>query len=397
MILPPATLGMLGGGQLGRFFVIAAHELGYRVVVLDPDAQSPAGRIADLHLVAEYDDEDALNQMAESCAAVTTEFENVPAGSLAYLSKFLPVRPAASAVAISQNRSVEKGFLKQHGFPHAPYADIRSEADIAQAGADLFPGILKVARFGYDGKGQVRVADRDEALLALRQLKNEPCVLEQRLALDYEVSVVLARDEAGRVKCFPVAENSHRHGILDVSMVPARTTGSRAAQLPNKAQELAEGIAQEMGYVGTLAVEFFVVRGQLLVNEMAPRPHNSGHYTIDACVSNQFEQQVRVLAGLPLGEARAHSAAVMVNLLGDLWYLRDPQHSHEPDWAQLLAVPNLKLHLYGKHHARPGRKMGHFTVIGSDARQVQELALAARRAIGIEDEPSPQPPSQGRG
>ena len=397
MILPPATLGMLGGGQLGRFFVIAAHELGYRVVVLDPDAQSPAGRIADLHLVAEYDDEDALNQMAESCAAVTTEFENVPAGSLAYLSKFLPVRPAASAVAISQNRSVEKGFLKQHGFPHAPYADIRSEADIAQAGADLFPGILKVARFGYDGKGQVRVADRDEALLALRQLKNEPCVLEQRLALDYEVSVVLARDEAGRVKCFPVAENSHRHGILDVSMVPARTTGSRAAQLPNKAQELAEGIAQEMGYVGTLAVEFFVVRGQLLVNEMAPRPHNSGHYTIDACVSNQFEQQVRVLAGLPLGEARAHSVAVMVNLLGDLWYLRDPQHSHEPDWAQLLAVPNLKLHLYGKHHARPGRKMGHFTVIGSDARQVQELALAARRAIGIEDEPSPQPPSQGRG
>ena len=397
MILPPATLGMLGGGQLGRFFVIAAHELGYRVVVIDPDAQSPAGRIADQHLVAEYDDEDALNQMAESCAAVTTEFENVPAGSLAYLSKFLPVRPAASAVAISQNRSVEKGFLKQHGFPHAPYADIRSEADIAQGGADLFPGILKVARFGYDGKGQVRVADRDEALLAFRQLKNEPCVLEQRLTLDYEVSVVLARDEAGRVKCFPVAENSHRHGILDVSMVPARTTGCMAAQLSNKAQELAEGIALEMGYVGTLAVEFFVVGGQLLVNEMAPRPHNSGHYTIDACVSNQFEQQVRALAGLPLGEARAHSAAVMVNLLGDLWYLRDPQHSHEPDWAQLLAVPNLKLHLYGKHHARPGRKMGHFTVIGSDARQVQELALAARRAIGIEDEPSSQPSSQGRG
>lgn len=393
MILPPATLGMLGGGQLGRFFVIAAHELGYRVVVLDPDAQSPAGRIADQHLVAEYDDEDALNQMAESCAAVTTEFENVPSGSLAYLSKFLPVRPAAAAVGISQNRSAEKGFLKQHGFPHAPYADIRSEADIALANAGLFPGILKVARFGYDGKGQVRVADRDEALLAFRQLKNEPCVLEQRLALDYEVSVVLARDEAGRVKCFPVAENSHRHGILDVSMVPARTTGCMAGD----AQEIAEGIAQEMGYVGTLAVEFFVVHGQLLVNEMAPRPHNSGHYTIDACVSNQFEQQVRALAGLPLGEARAHSAAVMVNLLGDLWYRHDPQHSHEPDWAQLLAVPNLKLHLYGKHHARPGRKMGHFTVIGNDARQVQELALAARRLLGIQDEPFPQPPAQGRG
>jgi len=382
MILPPATLGMLGGGQLGRFFVIAAHELGYRVVVLDPDPQSPAGRIADQHLVAAYDDADALNRMAESCAAVTTEFENVPAGSLAYLSKFLPVRPSAEAVAISQNRSAEKGFLKQHGFPHAPCADVRSEDDIAQANAGLFPGILKVARFGYDGKGQVRVQSREEALLAFRQMKNEPCVLEQMLPLDYEVSVVLSRDEAGRVKCFPVAENSHRHGILDVSIIPARTSGCMSGD----AQELAEGIAQEMNYVGTLAVEFFIVRGQLVVNEMAPRPHNSGHYTIDACVTSQFEQQVRALTGLPLGEARAHSAAVMVNLLGDLWYLQDPHHSHEPDWAQLLAVPNLKLHLYGKHHARPGRKMGHFTVIGSDAQEVQKSALAARRLIGISDE-----------
>ena len=386
MILPPATLGMLGGGQLGRFFVIAAHELGYRVVVLDPDAQSPAGRIADRHLVAAYDDPDALNQMAESCAAVTTEFENVPADSLAYLSKFLPVRPSASAVAICQNRSAEKGFLRQHGFPHAPCADIRSEDDIAQANGGLFPGILKVARFGYDGKGQVRVAGREETLLAFRQLKGEPCVLEQMLPLDYEVSVVLTRDEAGGVKCFPVAENSHRHGILDVSIVPARSGGCMAAQLPNAAQEIAEGIAREMGYVGTLAVEFFVVRGGLLVNEMAPRPHNSGHYSIDVCITNQFEQQVRALTGLPLGEARAHSAAVMVNLLGDLWYRQDPHHAHEPDWAQLLAVPNLKLHLYGKHHARHGRKMGHFTVIGADAQQVQKSALAARRLIGIEDD-----------
>ena len=382
MILPPATLGMLGGGQLGRFFVAAAHEMGYKVWVLDPDPHSPAGLIADRHLQAGYDDFEALDALADSCAAVTTEFENVPAGSLAYLSKFLPVRPSAEAVAISQNRSAEKGFLRQHGFPHAPYADIRSEDDIAQANAGLFPGILKVARFGYDGKGQVRVAGRDEALLAFRQLKNEPCVLEQMLALDYEVSVVLARDATGGVKCFSVAENSHRHGILDVSIVPARTGGCMAGD----AQEIAEGIAQEMGYVGTLAVEFFVVRGQLVVNEMAPRPHNSGHYTIDACVSNQFEQQVRALTGLPLGEARTHSAAVMVNLLGDLWYLRDPHHAHEPDWAQLLAVPNLKLHLYGKHHARAGRKMGHFTVIGSDAPEVQKSALAARRLIGIGDE-----------
>ena len=382
MILPPATLGMLGGGQLGRFFVIAAHEMGYRVVVLDPDAQSPAGRIADQHLVATYDDEDALNRMAESCSAVTTEFENVPADSLAYLSKFVPVRPGAEAVRTSQNRSAEKGFLRQHGFPHAPYADIRSEADIDSANAGLFPGILKVARFGYDGKGQVRVADRDGARIAFGHLKQEPCVLEQMLPLDYEVSVVLARDASGTVKCFPTVENSHHHGILDVSIAPARTSGC----LAGNAEEIAEGIAQKMGYVGTLAVEFFVVRGQLVVNEMAPRPHNSGHYTLDACVTNQFEQQVRAMTGLPLGESRAHSAAVMVNLLGDLWFRKDPHHSHEPDWAQLLTVPNLKLHLYGKHHARPGRKMGHFTVIGKDEQQVRDSALAARRLIGISDE-----------
>jgi 5-(carboxyamino)imidazole ribonucleotide synthase len=382
MILPPATLGMLGGGQLGRFFVIAAHEMGYRVVVLDPDAQSPAGRIADQHLVATYDDEDALNRMAESCSAVTTEFENVPADSLAYLSKFVPVRPGAEAVRTSQNRSAEKGFLRQYGFPHAPYADIRSEADIDSANAGLFPGILKVARFGYDGKGQVRVADRDGARIAFGHLKQEPCVLEQMLPLDYEVSVVLARDASGTVKCFPTVENSHHHGILDVSIAPARTSGC----LAGNAEEIAEGIAQKMGYVGTLAVEFFVVRGQLVVNEMAPRPHNSGHYTLDACVTNQFEQQVRAMTGLPLGESRAHSAAVMVNLLGDLWFRKDPHHSHEPDWAQLLTVPNLKLHLYGKHHARPGRKMGHFTVIGKDEQQVRDSALAARRLIGISDE-----------
>ena len=382
MIQPPATLGMLGGGQLGRYFVIAAHELGYRVMVLDPDAHSPAGRIADEHLVADYADADALERMAQACAAVTTEFENVPADTLAYLSKFVPVRPGAEAVAICQNRSAEKGFLRDGGFPHAPYADIRSEADVAAANAGLFPGILKVARFGYDGKGQVRVASREEALAAFIRLKHEHCVLEALLPLDYELSVVLARDEHGSVKCFPTAENSHRHGILDVSIVPARTSGCLAAN----AEEMAERIATRMAYIGVLAVEFFVVRGQLYVNEMAPRPHNSGHYTLDACAASQFEQQVRAVCGLPLGEARAHSAAVMVNLLGDLWYLREPNHSHEPDWHTLLAYPGLNLHLYGKHHARHGRKMGHFTVIGSDAAAAQTTAMAARRQIGIADD-----------
>ena len=382
VILPPATLGMLGGGQLGRFFVIAAHEMGYRVVVLDPDPHSPAGRIADEHIAAGYDDSAALEQLAGQCAAVTTEFENVPADTLALLSKYVTVRPHAEAVRTCQNRSAEKAFLKRHGFPHAPHADIRSADDLHGANAGLFPGILKVARFGYDGKGQARVNSRAEAIAAWNGFRNEPCVLEQQLKLDYEVSVVLARDEAGNVKCFPTAENSHRKGILDVSIVPARTSGC----LAGNAEEIAAGIAQQMDYVGTLAVEFFVVRGQLFVNEMAPRPHNSGHYSLDACITNQFEQQVRALCSLPLGEARAHSAAVMVNLLGDIWYRDDPHHAREPDWGKLLAVPNLKLHLYGKHHPRPGRKMGHFTVTGADAAAVQKSALAARHAIGISDE-----------
>ena len=382
MILPPATLGMLGGGQLGRFFVIAAHEMGYRVVVLDPDPHSPAGKIADEHIAAGYEDTEALERLAGQCAAVTTEFENVPADTLAWLSKFVTVRPNAVAVRTCQNRSEEKAFLKRHGFPHAPYADIRGEEDLRNANAGLFPGILKVARFGYDGKGQARVNSRAEAIAAWNSFRNEPCVLEQQLRLDYEVSVVLAREAHGQVKCFPTAENSHRKGILDVSIVPARTSGC----LAGNAEEIAEGIARKMDYIGTLAVEFFVVNGQLYVNEMAPRPHNSGHYTIDACITSQFEQQVRALCSLPLGDARAHSAATMVNLLGDIWYLGDPHHAQEPDWAKLFVVPNLKLHLYGKHHPRPGRKMGHFTVIGADADAVQKSALAARQAIGIVDE-----------
>jgi 5-(carboxyamino)imidazole ribonucleotide synthase len=378
MILPPATLGMLGGGQLGRFFVSAAHELGYKVWVLDPDPHSPAGQIAERHLQAAYDDYAALDQLANECAAITTEFENVPAGTLDYLAKFVPVHPSAAAVAVCQNRIVEKTFLRDNGLPHGDFAPIHSEADIEAANAALFPGILKVARFGYDGKGQAVVNDRAEAIAAFHAFKNETCILEQKLTLDYEVSVVLARDAAGKVQCFPTGENSHTKGILDVSLVPAR--GS--ACLRDSAQEYAERIAEKLGYVGTLGVEFFVCRGELKVNEMAPRPHNSGHYTLDACVTNQFEQQVRALCGLPLGEPRAHSAAVMVNLLGDLWY-DAAGHYREPDWAALLAVPNLKLHLYGKHQARPGRKMGHFTVIGEDVAAVHQAALAARTAIGI--------------
>lgn len=377
-ILPPATLGMLGGGQLGRFFVIAAHEMGYKVVVLDPDRNSPAGKIADLHLCAAYDDADALQQMAEICDAVTTEFENVPASTLDTLAKFVPVHPSAAAVAVCQHRIQEKNFLRDNGFPHAPYAQVASESDIPAANSGLYPGILKVARFGYDGKGQARVATPEEALAAFRSFKGELCVLEQRLALDYEVSVVLARDAAGNVQAFPTVENQHRNGILDVSIAPAR--GS--AEVREQAQALARGVAEKLGYIGTLGVEFFVCNNSLYVNEMAPRPHNSGHYTIDACVTNQFEQQVRALCGLPLGDPRLHSPAVMVNLLGDVWQGGD--NEIEPEWDALFAYPSLKLHLYGKQQARPGRKMGHFTVMGEDSGQTLQWAMGARKAIKVE-------------
>jgi 5-(carboxyamino)imidazole ribonucleotide synthase len=383
MILPPATLGVLGGGQLGRYFVMAARELGYRCLVLDPDSHSTAGHIADEHLVAAYDDRDALNRMAESCAAITMEFESVPADSLAYLARFVQVRPGAEAVAICQNRSVEKDFLRLHDFPQTPYVDIRSEDDIKNAPTNLFPGILKVVRFGYDGKGQARVKKRDDAIAAFHQFKNEPCIFERQMTLDYEISVVLTRDENGKIECFPTTQNQHRHGVLDYSVVPVRDA---SGHLTVKARKIAEGIAARMDYIGTLGVEFFVIDGVLYVNEVAPRPHNSGHYTLDACVTNQFEQQVRALCGLPLGDAKPHSAAVMVNLLGDLWYPDDSGNAREPDWYKLLAVPNLKLHLYGKHHAQQGRKMGHFTVLGEDPKKVRETAMTARAAIGIRDE-----------
>ncbi|KAF7597764.1 MAG: 5-(carboxyamino)imidazole ribonucleotide synthase [Candidatus Dactylopiibacterium carminicum] len=380
-ILPPATLGMLGGGQLGRFFVLAAHEMGYQVWVLDPDPASPAGKAADRHLCVAYDDQAALDEIASQCAAVTTEFENVPAATLKYLARSVPVRPNADAVAICQNRVAEKTFLRDNGIPHAAFASIERLEDLRTVEAALFPGILKVARFGYDGKGQARVANREEAMAAFQAFNNEACVLEQMLKLDYEVSVVLARDEHGACKCFPVAENQHARGILDISVAPARASVCQR----DSAQEIAERLAEKLGYIGTLGVEFFVSRGELYVNEMAPRPHNSGHYTVDACVTSQYEQQVRALCGLPLGDARAHSAAVMVNLLGDAWF-DEAGNCREPDWARLFAVPGLKLHLYGKHEARPGRKMGHYTVIDADPQKAFDAAMAVRAALGIKDE-----------
>lgn len=378
VILPPAMLGVLGGGQLGRYFVIAAHEMGYRVTVLDPDKNSPAGKIADVHLCAAYDDAEALKTLVKTCAAVTTEFENVPAASMAQLAKSMPVRPAAASVAIAQHRVSEKNFLKEAGLPVAPFAVIHDANDLPADDSELYPAILKVARFGYDGKGQARVANQQEAQAAYAQFDHEECVLEKMLKLDYEVSVVLARDINGNVATFPTAENSHLNGILDITIVPAR--GKDA--INHQAQKLAIMVAEKLEYVGVIGVEFFVCDGELLVNEMAPRPHNSGHYTLDACVTNQFEQQVRALVGLPLGSSRQHSPAVMVNLLGDIW----PQDANAlPAWQVAFDVPQLKMHFYGKEAARAGRKMGHYTVINASRDDAIKLALQVRSELAIGD------------
>jgi len=380
VISAPAMLGMLGGGQLGRFFVIAAHELGYQVTVLDPDKNSPAGKIADVHLCANYDDAGALEQMAKTCQAVTTEFENVPAQTLEKLAESVTVRPSAECVAVAQNRVLEKNFIKNAGLPVAPFAVINDVSDLPVDDSALYPAILKVARFGYDGKGQARVKNQAEALQAFKEFKQEVCVLEQMLALDLEVSVVLARDAEGKIASFSTAENSHLNGILDISIAPARCSEVIKAN----AQELAKKLAAQLNYVGVLGVEFFLVGNQLLVNEIAPRPHNSGHYTIDACITNQFEQQVRVMTGLPLGNSALHSDAVMVNILGDSWFPTSEKDSAlEPAWNKALSHANLKLHLYGKHEPRKARKMGHFTVIDKDLKTALNTALVARSELHI--------------
>ena len=370
-ILPPAWLGVLGGGQLGRFFVLAARHMGYRVAVLDPHRDSPAGSLADRHLAASYDDPAALRELAELCAAVTTEFENVPADSLGRLAKRIRVAPSADCVAIAQNRIREKAAARALSLPVGPYAPVEREADLARP--ELYPAVLKTARLGYDGKGQALVAAPADAPRAWESLHRVPCVLEKRLDLEREISAIVARGCDGETRVFSVAENRHRRGILDISIVPARV----APALADEARSLAARLAAGLSYEGVLGVEFFVVDGRLLVNEMAPRPHNSGHYTLDACAASQYVQQVRALCGLPLGDERLLSPATMVNILGDLW------NAGEPDWRQVLDEPRAKLYLYGKSSARPGRKMGHYTVLDADAAKALEIALALRGKLGI--------------
>ena len=378
-IQPGATLGVMGGGQLGRMFVHAAQRMGYFTAVLDPDADSPAGRVSHRHVHADYLDEKGLAELAGCSEAITTEFENVPATALARLAKLRPVAPGAEAVEIAQDRAREKAHFTRCGVTCAPYAVIETQPQLDAVEAALLPGILKTARLGYDGKGQQRVTTREELAAAWDGLQRVPCVLEQMLPLAAECSVIVARGADGCMVHLPPQLNLHREGILAVTQVWDGTLPPAQAQ---QAIAATESIAQGLGYVGVLCVEFFVLAdGSLVVNEMAPRPHNSGHWSMDGCDVSQFELQVRTLAGLPLTAPRQHSAAVMLNLLGDLWF-RDGAGCL-PAWEAVLKLPGTHLHLYGKLDARPGRKMGHLNVTAATGPQARDTALAAAALLGI--------------
>ena len=372
-ITPDAILGVLGGGQLGRMFCVAARTMGYRVWVLDPDPDSPAGALADRHLCADYSDPVALDDMREHCAAVTTEFENVPAETLEFFEHRIPVRPSSQAVAIARDRIREKTFIREQGLATAAFVPITRAGELDAACNSLrLPAILKTAQLGYDGKGQWLVNAPEDAREGFRKLGETPCVLEERVQLAREISVILARSADGEFAAYPVGQNVHVNGILDITRVPANISDDLARQ----ATDMSVRLAEAMQYCGVLAVELFVTtEGELLINEMAPRPHNSGHYTLDATLTSQFEQQVRTLCGLPPGATRLLSPAVMVNILGDLW------DTGTPAWDRLLGHPEAKLHLYGKRTPRAGRKMGHYTCLADDPAQAMQLAERIRREL----------------
>ena len=367
-ILPPAMLGILGGGQLASMFTIAAKTMGYGVTVLDPDPDAPAGCLADVHLCAPFDDPKALKTLA-CCQAVTTEFENVSAESMSWLAKHTVVSPSGECVAIAQDREREKSWIKKAGLDTVPYKVIYSTADLHADCSDFLPGILKTATLGYDGKGQVIVNTLEELPAAYIKLQQKRCILEKKVDLRAEISVVVARLNQQQILCFPAAENLHQHGILAYSLVPARLSD----ELQHQAQYMAKQLANAMDYTGVMAVEMFVIgeKMQLVVNEIAPRPHNSGHYTLDACTANQFEQQVRLMCGLPPAGIDMLTPCCMANILGDVWPVQG-----EPDWSIILAQQTTKLHLYGKKQARVGRKMGHFTVLAENSTQAWQEATA---------------------
>lgn len=377
IIQPGQYLGMLGGGQLGRMFCHAAQALGYKVVVLEPQAASPAGSVAEEEIVANYDDKAGLDQMLQFTQVVTTEFENVPASSLKHLMFQARVSPSAAAVAVVQDRIAEKAFIASQGIAVAPYAEIRSPSDLEKADTTLFPGILKATCLGYDGKGQARVADVEQALEAFQIFGQVPCVLEAMLPLKQEVSVVMARGFNGQTVTYPVGINTHINGILSSSVVIPGQVDSR---IDSAVRQAAVTIANGLNYVGVMCIEFFILDdNRLIANEIAPRPHNSGHYTMNACASSQFEQQVRVLAGMPLGDTQLLVPSIMLNILGDSWFAQSSE-AQEPAWDKVLAIPGVSLHLYGKTEARRGRKMGHVNIVHQDpeqliqhARQVSDL------------------------
>ena len=374
MIPPGGTIGVLGGGQLGRMTAQAAHTLGYRVHVFEPQPGSPAGAVAEREVSAPYEDAGALVAFARACDVVTYEFENIPTGPLAALAELVPLRPGAGVLHVCQNRQREKAWLKANGFPHVAYAEAL-DGDIGPAVARLgLPCVVKTADFGYDGKGQMKLATATDLEQAVAIFRGRRCVVEQWCEFTCELSVIVARSIAGETRAFPAAENLHRRHILDLSLVPARVP----AAVAESAAGLATRIAERLGVTGLLAVEFFFGSdGALRVNELAPRPHNSGHWSIDGGETSQFEQHVRAICGLPLGAAAAREPTVMANILGDAWKWRDGAVVGAPDWAAILSAPRAKLHLYGKSEPRPGRKMGHFTVRAADL----ETALAEARAL----------------
>jgi 5-(carboxyamino)imidazole ribonucleotide synthase len=374
MIAPGKTIGVLGGGQLGRMLAQAAQTLGYRVHVYEPQIHCPAGAVANHEVNASYQDADALLDFARGVDVVTYEFENIPAAALAVIAPLVPLHPSAEVLHTTQNRQREKAWLKANGLPHVAYAEAL-DGDIAPAVAQVgLPCVVKTADFGYDGKGQMKLSTAADLEQAVAIFRGRRCVVEAWCEFSCELSVIVARSTTGETRAFPVSENIHTHHILDFSIVPARVPTAVA----EAAEALAARIAEKIGVVGLLAVELFLTTaGELVVNELAPRPHNSGHWSLDGGETSQFEQHVRAVCGLPLGAVAVREPTVMVNILGDAWKWADGKVVGAPRWAAILAAPRAKLHLYGKAEPRPGRKMGHFTVRAADV----ATALAQAQAL----------------
>jgi 5-(carboxyamino)imidazole ribonucleotide synthase len=372
-ILPGATIGVLGSGQLGRMFAMAARRMGYRVHTLSPDEDTPTGQVADVEITASYDDLDGIRAFARNVDVVTFEFENVSAAAAEVAGEHAPVRPSGHVLHITQQRAREKGFLADGGFPVTPFAHLRSAPDLAEAVGQVgTPAVLKTASFGYDGKGQRKVGNPEEARNAWDAMGRQEAVLERYIDFDREVSMIGARGANGWIVTYRLIENTHRDHILETSRYPAAVP----AHVEHEATAIVRRLLERLDVVGVLCVEFFLTRdGALLINELAPRPHNSGHLTIDACIASQFEQQVRAVCGLPPGSTELLRPAAMVNLLGDLWAAR------EPDWAAACLMPGVKLHLYGKTEPRPGRKMGHLTALAPDPQDALRLVRAAHQAL----------------